>query len=67
MHSQREHAEFLVTGKHAHILVVKKKQPGLHSQHPDPGHPRTRHAMTETDVTLLSLFHPDGRVCVDTG
>ena len=33
LHTQREHAEFLVTGKKAHyILVVKKNQPGLHAQ-----------------------------------
>lgn len=33
LHTQREHAEFLVTRKHAHyILVVKKNQPGLHAQ-----------------------------------
>jgi predicted transposase YbfD/YdcC len=33
LHTQREHAQFLVTRKHAHyILVVKKNQPGLHAQ-----------------------------------
>jgi predicted transposase YbfD/YdcC len=33
MHTQREHAEFLITGKHAHyILVAKKNQPGLYAQ-----------------------------------
>ncbi|MEV1179080.1 ISAs1 family transposase, partial [Nonomuraea sp. NPDC049784] len=33
LHTQREHAEFLVTGKSAHyILVVKKNQPGLYAQ-----------------------------------
>jgi predicted transposase YbfD/YdcC len=33
LHTQREHAEFLVTGKGAHdILVVKKNQPGLYAQ-----------------------------------
>jgi predicted transposase YbfD/YdcC len=33
LHTQREHAEFLVTGKNAHyILVVKRNQPGLHAQ-----------------------------------
>jgi predicted transposase YbfD/YdcC len=33
LHTQREHAEFLVTGKRAHyILVVKKNQPGLYAQ-----------------------------------
>ncbi len=33
LHIQREHAEFLVTGKSAHyILVVKKNQPGLYAQ-----------------------------------
>src|SRR5262249_35143588 len=32
LHTQREHAGFLVTRKHAHyILVVKKNQPGLHA------------------------------------
>jgi predicted transposase YbfD/YdcC len=33
LHTQREHAEFLVTQKQAHyILVVKRNQPGLHTQ-----------------------------------
>jgi predicted transposase YbfD/YdcC len=33
LHTQREHAEFLVTEKDAHyILVVKKNQPSLYSQ-----------------------------------
>jgi predicted transposase YbfD/YdcC len=33
MHTQREHAEFVVTTKNAHyILVVKKNQPGLYAQ-----------------------------------
>ena len=33
LHTQREHAEFLVAGKKAHyILVVKKNQPGLYAQ-----------------------------------
>jgi predicted transposase YbfD/YdcC len=33
LHTQREHAEFLVSEKKAHyILVVKKNQPGLHAQ-----------------------------------
>ena len=33
LHTQREHAEFLVTTKKAHyILVVKKNQPGLYAQ-----------------------------------
>jgi predicted transposase YbfD/YdcC len=33
LHTQRSHAEFLVTGKKAHyIMVVKKNQPGLHAQ-----------------------------------
>jgi hypothetical protein len=33
LHTQRDHAEFLVTKKNAHyILVVKKNQPGLHAQ-----------------------------------
>jgi predicted transposase YbfD/YdcC len=33
LHTQREHAEFLVTQKKAHyILVVKKNQPGLYAQ-----------------------------------
>jgi predicted transposase YbfD/YdcC len=33
LHTQREHAEFLVTDKKAHyILVVKRNQPGLHAQ-----------------------------------
>jgi predicted transposase YbfD/YdcC len=33
LHTQREHAEFLVSDKKAHyILVVKKNQPGLHAQ-----------------------------------
>jgi predicted transposase YbfD/YdcC len=33
LHTQRDHAEFLVTGKGAHyILVVKKNQPSLYSQ-----------------------------------
>ena len=33
LHTQREHAEFLVTGKDAHyILAVKDNQPSLHAQ-----------------------------------
>ena len=33
LHTQREHVEFLGTGKRAHyILVVKKNQPGLYAQ-----------------------------------
>ena len=33
LHTQREHAEFLVTGNGAHyILVVKNNQPGLYAQ-----------------------------------
>ena len=33
MHTQRDHAEFLVQDKNAHyILIVKKNQPGLHAQ-----------------------------------
>jgi len=33
LHTQREHAEFIITGKKAHyILVVKRNQPGLHAQ-----------------------------------
>ena len=33
MHTQRDHAEFLVTQKKAHyILVIKKNQPGLYAQ-----------------------------------
>jgi predicted transposase YbfD/YdcC len=33
LHTQREHAEFVVTSKKAHyILVVKRNQPGLHAQ-----------------------------------
>jgi predicted transposase YbfD/YdcC len=33
MHTQREHAQFLVSGKKAHyILVVKKNQPSLYAQ-----------------------------------
>jgi len=33
LHAQREHAQFLVTEKHAHyILTVKNNQPSLHAQ-----------------------------------
>jgi predicted transposase YbfD/YdcC len=33
LHAQREHAQFLVTSKHAHyILTVKNNQPSLHAQ-----------------------------------
>ncbi len=33
LHTQREHAQFLVTKKHAHyVLAVKKNQPGLYAQ-----------------------------------
>ena len=33
MHAQREHAQFLVTAKHAHyLLAVKNNQPSLHAQ-----------------------------------
>jgi predicted transposase YbfD/YdcC len=33
LHTQRDHAEFLVQDKNAHyILIIKKNQPGLHAQ-----------------------------------
>ena len=49
LHTQRDHAEFLVQDKNAHyILIVKKNQPGLHAQlknlpwRQDPGLARQR-------------------------
>ena len=73
LHTQREHAEFLVTGKHAHyILVVKKNQPGLHAQlknlpwrqipaaatQRDRGHGREEHRTLKAATVAAGLCFP---------
>jgi predicted transposase YbfD/YdcC len=73
LHTQREHAEFLVTGKKAHyILVVKKNQPGLHAQlrnlpwrnipvidsQRDRGHGREEHRTLKAATVAAGLAFP---------
>ena len=73
LHTQREHAEFLVTGKDAHyILVVKKNQPGLHTQlknlpwrqipaaatQRDRGHGREEHRTLKAATVAAGLGFP---------
>ena len=73
LHTQREHAEFLVTDKKAHyILVVKKNQPGLHAQlrklpwrnipvidsQRDRGHGREEHRTLKAATVAAGLAFP---------
>jgi predicted transposase YbfD/YdcC len=73
LHTQREHAEFLVTGKNAHyILVVKKNQPGLYAQlknlpwrniraghrQRDRGHGREEHRTLQAATVTAGLAFP---------
>jgi predicted transposase YbfD/YdcC len=73
LHTQREHAEFLVRRKHAHyILVVKKNQPGLHAQlrnlpwhqvpascqQRDRGHGRQEHRTLKAVTVAAGLAFP---------
>jgi predicted transposase YbfD/YdcC len=73
LHTQREHAEFLVTRKRAHnILVVKKNQPGLHAQlknlpwrsvpvsdrQADRGHGRQEHRTLQAATITVGLAFP---------
>jgi predicted transposase YbfD/YdcC len=73
LHTQREHAEFLVTGKGAHyILVVKKNQPGLYAQvknlpwrripvasrQHDRGHGRQEHRTLKAAAVAAGLGFP---------
>ena len=66
LHTQREHAGFLVTGKKAdYILVVKKNQPGLYAQVEEPavathpGHrPPARSVVTAAKSTAPSRRRP---------
>ena len=73
LHTQREHAEFLVTSKHAHyILVVKKNQPGLYAQvknlpwrnipagdrQHDRGHGREEHRTLKAAALAAGLCFP---------
>ena len=73
LHTQREHAQFLVSGKNAHyILVVKKNQPRLyaqiknlpwrnipagHKQH-DRGHGREEHRTLQAATVAAGLAFP---------
>jgi predicted transposase YbfD/YdcC len=73
MHTQREHAEFLVAQKKAHyILVVKKNQPGLYAQvknlpwrripvaarQHDRGHGRQEHRTLKAAAVAAGLAFP---------
>jgi predicted transposase YbfD/YdcC len=73
MHTQREHAEFLVTSKHAHyILVAKKNQPALYAQlknlpwrqipvaatQRDRGHGRQEHRTLQAATVTAGLCFP---------
>ncbi len=73
LHTQREHAEFLVTSKHAHyILVVKKNQPSLYAQvknlpwrnipagdrQHDRGHGRDEHRTLQAATVAAGLAFP---------
>jgi predicted transposase YbfD/YdcC len=73
LHTQREHAEHLVTGQHAHyILVVKGNQPGLHAQlrklpwktvpaaasTRDRGHGRQEHRTLQAVTVTAGLAFP---------
>jgi predicted transposase YbfD/YdcC len=73
LHTQREHAEFLVSGKGAHyILVVKKNQPSLYAQvknlpwrnipagdrQRDRGHGREEHRTLKAATVAAGLCFP---------
>jgi predicted transposase YbfD/YdcC len=73
LHTQREHAKFLVSDKKAHyILVVKKNQPGLHAQvknlpwrtipaghrQHDRGHGREEHRTLQAATVAAGLAFP---------
>ena len=73
LHTQREHAEFLVADKEAHyILVVKKNQPGLYAQvknlpwrnisvsdrQHDRGHGRDEHRALQAATVAAGLAFP---------
>ena len=73
LHTQREHAEFLVPRKHAHyILIVKGNQPGLHAQlanlpwrdipagdsQRDRGHGRQEHRTLKAATVAAGLAFP---------
>jgi predicted transposase YbfD/YdcC len=73
LHTQRDHAEFLVTKKHAHyILVVKKNQPNLYAQvknlpwrnipacdrQHDRGHGREEHRTLKAAAPAAGLCFP---------
>jgi predicted transposase YbfD/YdcC len=73
MHTQRDHAEFLVSGKNAHyILVVKKNQPSLYAQiknlpwrnipasarQHDRGHGREEHRTLKAATAAAGLAFP---------
>jgi len=73
LHTQRGHAEFLVTGKNAHyIFIVKKNQPGLYAQlkrlpwrqvpagarHRDRGHGRDEHRTLKAVTVAAGLAFP---------
>ncbi len=73
LHTQREHAEFLVTGKHAHyILIVKNNQPSLYAQlknlpwrdipaghrQRDRGHGRAEHRTLQAATVTAGLSFP---------
>ncbi len=74
LHAQREHAQFLVTGKNAHyILAVKGNQPSLHAQVKNlpwrdiaagdrqhtPGHGRDEHRTIQTATVAAGLAFPN--------
>jgi predicted transposase YbfD/YdcC len=73
MHTQRAHAEFVVTQKKAHyILVVKKNQPGLYAQvknlpwrhvpagctQRDRGHGREEHRTLQVTAVAAGIAFP---------
>jgi predicted transposase YbfD/YdcC len=73
LHTQREHAQFLVSDKKAHyILVVKKNQPGLYAQlknlpwrsipaadrQHSRGHGRQEHRILKTAAVAAGLAFP---------
>ena len=73
LHTQREHADYLVTGKKAdYILVVKGNQPGLHAQlrklpwktvpaaasHRDRGHGRQEYRALQAVTVTAGLAFP---------
>ena len=73
MHTQRDHAEFLVQEKNAHyIFIVKKNQPGLDAQvknlpwrqipagarHRDRGHGREDHRTLKAATVAAGLAFP---------